>query len=57
MAFFNETGTVGVVLIAITNNITGSLFLTVLFLMFIIVALSNPSYVCLSVPLCLFGNC
>ena len=39
MVFFNETGTLGVVLVAITNNITGSLFLTVLFLTFIIVAL------------------
>jgi hypothetical protein len=39
VTFINDTGTVGIIFQAFTNNITGSPFLSLLFLCFIILAL------------------
>jgi hypothetical protein len=40
MPFLNETGIIGTILISATNNITGSLFLTLLLLVIIIMVIA-----------------
>lgn len=37
--FINNTGVIGVVISSMTNNVTGSLFLTLLYIMIVLVAL------------------
>lgn len=40
MVFFNETGIMGTVIIGLTNNVTGSLFLTLLLIVILLLVVA-----------------
>jgi hypothetical protein len=40
MVFFNETGQIGMIIVTATTNITGSLFLTLLMMIIILLSIS-----------------